>query len=183
MLKFKLVFILALFFLTATFSIAQENSKLQIIDPPKLSHALDQEKALQYLDEIDEEISKLVGQYTQLSDWELIRKDHSWYSSGKKRTDTGIEYAHNLKQTESSNYLDRYGSAGFHLRVNVMTKEQFMTISGAGIDTIVFGASLGNSCVIASVTSASPKEPKLDKKVSEIINRRLSLKNCMSGGN
>jgi hypothetical protein len=180
--NFKLIFISILFFLVAPFSIAQESSKVKIIDLAKLGDTLDKEKVEQYLNEIDEEVGKLIGQYPRLSDWKLNRKGKAWSGVGKKRTDTSIEYAHGLIPTASPNHLDWYGPEGFSLNVSVVTQKQYMMLQGASIDTIVFGAPLGNGCVIASATSANPKVPELDKKVSEIIKKRLSPQNCMFHG-
>ena len=179
MLNFKLIFISILFFLAAPFSIAQESSKVKIIDLAKLSDTLDKEKVEQYLNEIDEEVGELIGQYPQLSDWKLNRKEQAWSGTGKKRTDTSLEYAHGLRRTESPNYLDWYGPEGFFLDVQVVTQKHYMMLQGASTNTIVFGASLGNGCVLASMTSAHPKVPELDKKVSEIIKKRLSPQNCV----
>ncbi len=177
--NFRLILMSILFFSVAPFPIAQESSQVAITDLVKLSDTLDKEKVEQYLNEIDKEVSKLSEQYPQLSDWKLNRRGEAWSSPGKKRTETSFEYAHGLTPASSPNYLDWYGPEGFSLYVRVMTQKQYMMLQGANIDTIVFGASLGNGCVIASATSANPKVPELDKKISEIIKKWLSPRNCV----
>ncbi len=163
--------------LTTFFLTAQEGSGGRTILIAELNDTIDQRKADLYLNKIEEEIGKLSKKYPQLASWNLIR-ERKRASAGKERTSNALIYAHGLKDSKSSNYLDRYGNEGFYLYVRIDSQRQFSRLSGPAIDSIVFGWSVADGCVVASLMSANPKVPKLEKKIMAIVKRGLLPKPC-----
>jgi hypothetical protein len=160
------------------FSAAQDGSDRRNIRLSKLSDTVDRERAEQYLNQIEKEIEKLISEFPQLSSWMLNREGKTRSEAGKERTPTSLTYAHGLRESKSSVYLDQYGTEGFYLNVRVVSKRYFSRLSGASVESVVFGWSVADGCVVAGVMSANPKVPELEKKIADIIKRGLSRKRC-----
>ena len=156
---------------------AQESSGGRVISRAELSDTVDQEKAERYLKDVAEAIEKLIPEYLQLSSWKIAPVGEMWSEAGRRVTQNSLTYAHGLKETKSSNYLDRFGPEGFYLNVRILSKRQLSLLSGASVGTIVFGRSVADGCAVATVMSANPKVPELEKKVTDIIRRGLG-KQC-----
>ena len=176
--RFRFALVAACSLSIVAFSTAQERSSDRIINLSELSNSVDQVKAELYLSEIEEEVGKLLEEYPQLSSWNVKRQGKTWSEAGRERAPDSLTYAHGLKESKSSDYLDRYGTQGFYLNVRVISQRHFSMLSGSSVMSVVFGWSVADGCVVASVMSANPKVPELEKKVTDVIKRGLSRKPC-----
>jgi hypothetical protein len=131
-----------------------------------------------YLNEVVKEIDKLIEDYPQLSSWKVKKDGKTRFEAGKERTSNRLTYAHGLKESKSSNYLDQYGTEGFYLDVRIVSQRHFSMLSGVSVNTVVFGWSVADGCLVAGVMSANPKVPELEKKITEILKGGLSRKPC-----
>lgn len=175
---FRFALVTVCYLTIAPFSMAQVCSGGRIINRSELSDVVDQEKVDLYLNEVVKEIEKLIEDYPQLSSWKVKKEGKTWFEPGKERTSNRLTYAHGLKESKSSNYLDWYGTEGFHLDLRILSQRDFSMLSGSSVDTVVFGLSVAEGRMVASMMSANPKVPELEKKITEIIKRGLSLKPC-----
>jgi hypothetical protein len=141
-----------------------------------LSESLDESAARRYLDAIDEEIGKIATEYRQLADWN-VAKGPQWSDSGKGKTASRLEYAHARRVSQRPTALsDRFGPDGFELEVRVIPRRSMAMLAGPSVGTFVFGGSLADGCVIATLLLADPERRQnvqLAHRVTAIVTKPL----------
>ncbi|CAN5229008.1 hypothetical protein BH20ACI2_BH20ACI2_00010 [soil metagenome] len=173
------VFALTMCFLMITgTTLAQEIAGEKLIRIADLPDKIDQEKADSYLDAVEAGIGKLVKNYQQLTSWNLKNSGKNWSGRGKIRTSDSLTYGHGLKESKSSIYLDRFGKNSLYIRLKIETQRVFARVSGSGAGSVAHGWSVAGGCLIAQITSANPRNDKLVKQLTDIIENGTSRKPC-----
>ncbi len=159
-------------------SIFAQNADEKVIRIADLPDTIDQAKTDSYLNAVEGEIGKLVKDYSQLSSWLVKNNWKKLWDAGKLRTADSLTYAKGMKETNSNKYLDLFGTRSLYIRIKIVSQRNFAFISGAGAGSIAHGGSVAGGCLIAQITSANPRNDKLEEKLKSIIERGTSRKNC-----
>ena len=147
---------------------APEYERFHVLDAYELIKSQGVEK---YFNEIEQQISKLVEQFPQLSAWNINKEDNS-PGDGKIVTADNFIYAY-LYYSHGllNNSPDHYGSMSLEIDVRIYSIDDFDKLQGQGVNSIIYGGEVAGGRVVATVVSANPKDAKLEELISRIIKK------------